>query len=250
MDKSLQNAFLEALKQWFEERERILCNGDLIVIRLNEEQARLHSRNDDDSAHQKAIDATTLAYFKVTSMEEEMSAKSDIDGIHPTFYGHGRRIVPSHTKMIQTGIEHSRAPIGSLTHYYDLVNKLPLYRTQTPAYNQLFELISSSLHPLGRDFQLSCNALVQGPRGGGKATLVREVAEDLGIHLFEFSACDIVSETDAKTEVHMRAKFDKAATLTPCIMLIRMIEDLAQKSAVVETGQGRETLYLLFLRDN
>lgn len=241
MDKSLQNAFLEALKQWFEERERVLCNGDLIVIRLNEEQARLHSRNDDESVHQKTIDATTLAYFKVTSMEEEeTNAKTDSDGIHPSFYGHGRRIVPSHTKMIQTGIEHSRVPIGSLTHYYDLVNKLPLHRTQTPAYSQLFELVSSSLHPLGRDFQLSCNALVQGPRGGGKATLVREVAEDLGIHLFEFSACDIVSETDAKTEVHMRAKFDKAASLTPCIMLIRMIEDLAQKSAVVETGQGME----------
>ncbi|KAI7880077.1 AAA-domain-containing protein [Lichtheimia hyalospora FSU 10163] len=238
MDKSLQNAFLEALKQWFEEKERILCNGDLIVIRLNEEQARLHSRNDEESVHQKTMDATTLAYFKVTSMEEEeLNTKADNDSIHPTFYGHGRRIVPSHTKMIQTGIEHSRAPIGSLTHYYDLVNKLPLHRTQTPAYNQLFELISSSLHPLGRDFQLSCNALVQGPRGGGKATLVHEVAEDLGIHLFEFSACDIVSETDAKTEVHMRAKFDKAASLTPCIMLIRMIEDLAQKSAVVETGQ-------------
>ncbi|KAI8141111.1 P-loop containing nucleoside triphosphate hydrolase protein [Fennellomyces sp. T-0311] len=234
MDKSLQSSLLEALRQWFENKERILCEGDLIAVPLDEESARLRARDEDDS-NTSSRKPTTLAYFKVTSIEQD---REDNTEVHPSFYGSGRRIVPSRTKMVQTGIEHSRVPIGSsLTHYYDLINKLPLHRSKTAAYLQMRELVSSSLHALGRDFQLSCNALVHGPRGGGKATLVREIAEELGVHLMEFSVYDVVSETDAKTEVHLRAKFDKAAALTPCIVLIRSIEGLARKSAVVETGQ-------------
>ncbi|KAI9491641.1 P-loop containing nucleoside triphosphate hydrolase protein [Zychaea mexicana] len=235
MDKGLQSPLLEALKQWFEDKDRILCEGDLIAVPLDEESVRLRARDDEDSNSSHGRKPTTMAYFKVTSLEEEQGATQE--GVHPSFYGSGRRIVPSRTKMVQTGIEHSRVPIGSMSHYYDFVTKLPLHRSKTAAYAQMRELVSSSLHPLGRDFQLSCNALVHGPRGGGKATLIREIAEDLGVHLFEFSVYDVVSETDAKTEVYLRAKFDKAAALTPCIVLIRSIEGLARKSAVVETGQ-------------
>lgn len=238
MDKSLQAPFLEALKRWFEEKERILCNGDVIAICLDEENGRLRPRDDEEPTTLKEERApTTVGYFKVTSLADE-SSNTD-SSIHPAFYGHGRRIVPSRTKMVQTGVEQSRVPVGSISHYYRFTNKLPLYRSKTAAYQQLYELVSSSLHPLSREFELSCNALVQGPRGGGKATLVREIAEDLGVHLFEFSAYDVVSDTDAKTEVHLRAKFDKAAVLAPCIVLIRSIEGLARKSAVIETGQGK-----------
>ncbi|ORY89212.1 P-loop containing nucleoside triphosphate hydrolase protein [Syncephalastrum racemosum] len=233
MDKALQTAFLDALREWFEAKERILCKGDLIVISLDEEAARLRPRDDEDTTT-KAAPSTTVAYFKVTSLQEE---SGDSGKIHPAYYGHGRKVVPSQTKMVQTGVEHSRTPIGSVSQYYALANRLPLYRTETAAFKQLHELVSSSLHPLGREFKLSCNALIQGPRGGGKSTLIREVAEELGVHVFEFSAYDVVSETDAKTEVHLRAKFEKAAALSPCIVLLRNIEGLARKSQVVESGQ-------------
>lgn len=240
MDKSLQTAFLDALREWFEVKERILCKGDLIVISLDEEAARLRPRDEEETTTKETHVPTTVAYFKVTSLQEELG---DTDKVHPAYYGHGRKIVPSQTKMVQTGVEHSRTPIGSISRYYALANRLPLYRTETPAFKQLHELVSSSLHPLGREFKLSCNALIQGPRGGGKSTLVREVAEELGVHVYEFSAYDVVSETDAKTEVHLRAKFDKAAALSPCIVLLRNIEGLARKSQVVESGQGMFVKY-------
>ncbi|KAI9323498.1 P-loop containing nucleoside triphosphate hydrolase protein [Dichotomocladium elegans] len=249
MDKALQGPMLDALKQWFEERERILCNGDVIAVAINEESSRLRARDDDgESTRQKDLQPTTIVYFKVTCLKEEMEeGRSPANGVHPAYYGSGRRIVPSRTKMIQTGIEHARAPIGAISHYYNFSIKLPFYRSKTTAYSQIFDLVSSSLHPLGRDFQLSCNALIHGPRGGGKATLIREIVEDLGVHLYEFSAYDVVSETDAKTEVHIRSKFDKAAALTPCVVLIRNIEGLARKSAVVESGQ--EPLLATVLQD-
>ncbi|KAI8384516.1 P-loop containing nucleoside triphosphate hydrolase protein [Radiomyces spectabilis] len=236
MDKSLQNAVLDALRTWFEEKDRILCKNDIIAVTLDREAARLRPHEtEDESVALKTGPPTTLAYFKVTNLEDE--ATSESADIHPAYYGAGRRIVPSYTKMVQTGVEHSRVPVGTISQYYELAHQLPLGRPQTAAYAQLHELVSSSLHPLGRDFELSCNVLLHGPRGGGKATLVHTIAEELGVHVFEFTAYDVVSETDAKTEVHLRAKFEKAAALAPCIVLLRGIEGLAKKSAVVETGQ-------------
>ncbi|CAO3597248.1 unnamed protein product [Absidia cylindrospora] len=249
MDKSLQSAFLDSLKTWFECRERIVCNGDLIAITLDEDGVRLKPRNSSNGSGNDDEDenivlhtnnqrkATTIGYFKVTNLTSEQQQQSSDDTIHPAFFGSGRRIVPSQTQLVQTGVEQSRVPIGCISHYYNLVEKLPLYRSKTPARASIMELITSSLHPLGRDFELSCNALLQGPKGGGKSTLVREVVEDLGVHVFEFSVYDVISDTDAKTELQLRAKFEKAASLAPCVVLIRGIEGLAKKSAVVETGQ-------------
>ncbi|KAI8390353.1 P-loop containing nucleoside triphosphate hydrolase protein [Blakeslea trispora] len=239
MDKALQSVFLESLKAWFEAKERIVCKDDVIAISLNEDSARLKPQ-DEEYSHQETLplqmEPTTLAYFKVTSLECQSEEGNSVHP-HPSYFGSGRRIVPSKTQMIQTGVEYSRIPCGSLSNYYSFSKRLPLTRSQSPAYQQLYELVSSSLHPLSRDFELSCNALFYGPRGGGKTTLVKEVAEELGVHLYEFSVYDIISDTDAKTEVHLRAKFDKAAALAPCVVLIRHMEGLAKKSAVVESGQ-------------
>ncbi|KAI8333519.1 P-loop containing nucleoside triphosphate hydrolase protein [Chlamydoabsidia padenii] len=240
MDKSLQSAFLDALKNWFEGKERIVCSGDVIAVTLDEDGVRLKPRTDNGEEEHIVLhntaqrQSTTIGYFKVTNVTSEQTGSKDI---HPAYFGSGRRILPSQTQLVQTGVEQSRVPIGCISHYYDLSEKLPLYRSKTAARASIIELITSSLHPLGRDFELSCNALLQGPKGGGKSTLVREVVEDLGVHVFEFSVYDVISDTDAKTELHLRAKFEKATSLAPCVVLIRGIEGLAKKSAVMETGQ-------------
>lgn len=236
MDKALQSTCLDSLKQWFEQKERIVCKDDVITIPINEDSTRLKS-SDDDSCFKSYEQPTGLAYFKVIHLNlgDENNTQ-----IHPSYYGSGRRIVPSKTQMVQTGVEYSRVPVGHISHYYNFLEQLPLIRSSSSTYNQIYELVSSSLHFVGLDFELSCNALFHGPRGGGKSTLVKEVAEALGVHVYEFSIYDILSDTDAKTEAHLRAKFDKAAALAPCVVLIRHMEGLAKKSAVVESGQGKE----------
>ncbi|KAI7871610.1 P-loop containing nucleoside triphosphate hydrolase protein [Spinellus fusiger] len=235
MDKSLQVAFLDALKHWFEVKERIVCKNDILAIPLDQESTRLRPQGEEEVVVMSGgatNTLTTLAYFKVTRLEH-----TDTSTVHPAYYGHGRKIVPSVTQMIQTGVEQSRVPVGHLSRYYKFASPLPRERSTTPAYHQLQALVSSSLHPLGRDFELSCNVLLSGPKGGGKATLVREVVESLGIHVFDMAAYDCVSDTDAKTQVHLRSRFEKAIALAPCIVLLRGIEALARKSAVVESGQ-------------
>ncbi|KAG1090401.1 hypothetical protein G6F42_019705 [Rhizopus arrhizus] len=108
MDKALQSAFLESLKQWFEAKERIVCKGDIIAICLDEDSARLKPQDDDLNAQEMNTKPTTLAYFKVTRLDQ--ADNTDSAG-HPSYFGSCRRIVPSKTQMIQTGVEYSRVPI-------------------------------------------------------------------------------------------------------------------------------------------
>ncbi|KAI9280140.1 P-loop containing nucleoside triphosphate hydrolase protein [Umbelopsis sp. AD052] len=249
VDKLLQNALLDALKQWFEERTRIVCEGDILAVSLDEDPARLlpQGRDMDDFSHLSLpipSKPTAMAYFKITRLEEDERKQDDP---HPAYFGAGRKISTSYTHMVQTGLELSRVPIGEISRYYGLTRKLPKCQTDIPAYNQIFNLLSSSLHPLAKDLNLSCTVLVQGPRGGGKSTVVKWVAEHVGVHVFEINAFDIVGETDAKTEVYLRAKFEKAMVMSPCVILLRGIEGLARKSAVVETGQ--EPLISTVLQD-
>ncbi|CAO3689435.1 unnamed protein product [Rhizopus microsporus] len=244
MDKALQSICLDSLKQWFEQKERIVCKGDIIAIPINEDMARLRSSEDESSFKPSTHPPTTLVYFKVIRLD---TSDDTSNNTHPSYYGSGRRVVPSKTQMVQTGVEYSRVPVGSISYYHDFAEKLPLVRSSGPTYDQLYELVSSSLHFAGLNFDLSCNVLFHGPRGSGKSTLVKEVAESIGVHVYEFSIYDILSDTDAKTEAYLRAKFEKAAAVAPCIMLIRHMEGLAKKSAVVESGQ--EPLLATVLED-
>lgn len=50
----------------------------------------------------------------------------------------------------------------------------------------------------------------------------------------------MLGDTDTKTEGNLAARFDRAASCTPCILLLRHIEALARKSQVLETGQGEQ----------
>jgi hypothetical protein len=49
---------------------------------------------------------------------------------------------------------------------------------------------------------------------------------------------DVVGETDAKTEGVLRARFERAASSSPCILLLRHVEALGRKGQAQETGKG------------
>lgn len=58
----------------------------------------------------------SIVYFKITSVETDApSANGNANGSsrhHPSYYGYGRCVDPAATKMVQTGLEHSRIPPG------------------------------------------------------------------------------------------------------------------------------------------
>ncbi|KAG6891139.1 hypothetical protein C0992_010127 [Termitomyces sp. T32_za158] len=90
------------------------------------------------------------------------------------------------------------------------------------------------------DYRLDMSMLLKGARGTGKFTIVSWVAERLGMHLLEASAIncyDVIGETDTKTEGTLRARFDKAKTCSPCVLLLRHVEALTQSTQALEPGK-------------
>ncbi|KAG0197197.1 peroxisomal assembly protein [Mortierella sp. GBA30] len=231
VDKALQVACLEALKEWFEDYERIVCEGDVIGVEIDEEAAKLTpkqgaSEDTDIRLPLAATDQKTTIYFKLTHLEDSAGLNK-----------HTQIVDPSVTKMIQSGLEHSRVP-PRLKRSARSAAIPALNDPSAPlAFSQLYQLVSSGLHPFSSKLGLNCTVLLYGARGIGKKTVVDWVADLAGIHVMEVNCFDIASDTDAKTEVAVRAKFDKAIACGPCILLLRHIDALARKSVALETGQ-------------
>ncbi|KAG0096415.1 peroxisomal assembly protein [Podila epicladia] len=233
VDKALQTACLEALKEWFEEYERVVCEGDVIGVEIDEEAARLTPKQlgplDADVDVRLPLspsDLKTTIYFKLTHLEDSGSTNR-----------HTQLVDPSVTKMIQSGLEHSRIPPKLKRHARSPVIPSLDDPSAPLAFSQLYQLVSSGLHPFSSKLGLNCTVLLHGARGIGKKTVVDWVADLAGIHIMEVNCFDIASDTDAKTEVAVRAKFDKAIACGPCILLLRHIDALARKSVALETGQ-------------
>lgn len=53
---------------------------------------------------------------------------------------------------------------------------------------------------------------------------------------------DVVGDSDIKTEATLRARMERAADCSPCILLLRHIEALARNTQTLETGKGPSPL--------
>jgi len=104
--------------------------------------------------------------------------------------------------------------------------------------------------------------LLTGARGAGKASLIRRVAAELGVHVVEVSCrrlsfgsldqrlialvqqvdCyEILDEAPATTEGTLLARLEKAQSCAPCILLLRHVEALGRKEASQKRGKGTST---------
>ncbi|KAJ2827271.1 peroxisomal assembly protein, partial [Coemansia erecta] len=146
-------------------------------------------------------------------------------------------IEPDITNVTQAGAEHSFVPYRTVAAYIDAgesgSNTARSCSSAVPyadALDQLLRLAKASSHPLALSRNLICAALLKGNPGTGKRTLVREVAEQLGVHLYELSCYDILSDTEDKTAQVLQMYFQNARRYTPCILHLRSIDALAQAS--------------------
>jgi peroxin-6 len=101
--------------------------------------------------------------------------------------------------------------------------------------------------------------LLKGQRGVGKFTIIERVAQELGLHLFEARYshgmamfltierqvnCYDVVEKDA--ERSLRDRFERAKLCSPCILVLRHIDAMAQTTQVAENGKGSAELHSTF----
>ncbi|KAH9890705.1 AAA-domain-containing protein [Cubamyces lactineus] len=251
-DRTYQPLFLQALQSYFKDTTRLVKQGDVIAVGINTDDVLRHSNGLDeedqdggqDELDLESVSHNELVYFLVTNVEHSVPSRlGDVSSpdlyVGATVGELGCWVDPSATRMVQTGIEHSRVP--NMAQYLSITQRIPPPEETIPdqdtAFGKLLALASAALNRRAVDYHLQLSILLQGPRGCGKATTAAWVAQRLGIHLLEVDCYDVIGDTDAKTEGTLQARFERAASCSPCILLLRHIDAFAQSTQALEPGK-------------
>lgn len=265
-ERALQSGIFASLKQHFENKRRILRQGDLIGLPIDAGASRLlaHPAGGADvdvdveellalSLEDKAstFHRLEVAWFKVGQIvgpEPEQNCQS----LSPFSWGGVACIEPMTTRMRQAGSEISktlsaldpswkyylgvRSPMKALIPYNPIRPSVaPTPKPYTaPLQRRLRELFAAATSPravhLGMDPMIVLLHSTQ--RNIGKATLASNAASDLGLHVFDISAYDLVAEGgsggDVKTEALFKARVERALSCgADCtVILVRHVEAL------------------------
>jgi peroxin-6 len=241
----LQPMLFAALKDYFEEKKRILKTGDLVAIPFDEFTGRMMYQAGNDSINdelswmvkQRRTGLATnpnsepaispaVAWFKVSTVAPESlsdDATSDWGGV--------AYVASSSTKLIQKANEPARLPTalhGTWQYYYGMKNSpapsaVRLSSITTPPEPYISEmrirlrgLISAATSPQAIYMKLEPMAilLTSTKRWIGKAYTLQQACEDLGLHYAEISAYG-TSTPDTATEIEEWIK-QRAQRLLTC----------------------------------
>lgn len=260
-ERALQTGIFTSLKQHFESKRRILQQNDMIALPVDVSVSRLlaqaagasDAENELEEVFSLHLDThasrTTnldIAWFRVGQV-----TISDTDEFpqppSAETWGGAACIEPMVTRMRQAGSESSNIPSALDSPWQSYLETKPpsrsfnsrrplsRYATSmvkayiTPLRRRLRELLSAASSPraihLGMDPVVAL--LYSTQRNIGKATLATSAASDLGMHVFDIDACDIVSEA-GKAEALFKARAERALSCGPACtaIMVRHIENL------------------------
>ncbi|KAJ7684814.1 AAA-domain-containing protein [Mycena polygramma] len=260
VDRAYQPSFLRSLKAYFHDSKRLVKHGDLIAVGVNTDLGGSNSADEAEpevqDAEQKYMTpqrADEVVFFLITNIEHDvMTTNEQLSSNDPyldsTMGEMGCWIDPSVTRLIQTGVEHCRVPDVSTYFHPDKnsprslfasLNKIPIpfLLRSSGSYGRLLSLCSATLLPDAVDYILHLSVLLKGARGSGKFTTACWVAQRIGMHVLEINCYDLVGENDTKTEGTLRARFEKLEECSPCILILRHLDGLAQTTQALETGK-------------
>ncbi|KAF1949431.1 AAA-domain-containing protein [Byssothecium circinans] len=248
-ERLLQPSLFAALKDYFEQKRRIVKTGDLIGVAIDEYLGRavFQNANEDEPTSDELLSrprtgegekyATAeshspkvVTWFKignVTSSSTEPREGDELD-----MWGGVVRVDAASTKMEMNGSEQGKtpAPLNSTWQYYLGAKRPPAGASHKPLAieelprpyisslrRRLRELISAATSPRAIHLGLPPVAVLitSTQRGIGKATVATKACEDLGLHTFSIDAFDILSEGgagDVKTEGFLKARAERALT--------------------------------------
>jgi peroxin-6 len=250
MDRVLQPALFAGLKQYFENRRRLLKSGDLIGISIDETLGRAvfsgpganEAGQDDDITTKLGSTAESdragpkkvgVAWFRVGQVVPTLP--DDQDEIDDFDWGGVAVIDSATTRMVQAGSDVSLVP-GTLNNgweYWLGVKSIPkpVVDAQT-IHGVVTELPQPFISPVqqrvrdlmavatsARAIQLGMKPVVillrSQQRHIGKASLATRACADIGLHTFPIDAYDILTEGganggDVKTEAYLKARAERA----------------------------------------
>ncbi|GAA97207.1 uncharacterized protein L969DRAFT_43069 [Mixia osmundae IAM 14324] len=255
VNRQYQHLFLAALKTDLEKTQRLVKKGDIIAVTIDEEDARrafTTSSSHESQANEKTDDHSqdpelqlplsasntsghSTVYFVITNVIFDASGRPNRTDAERIACGeYGAYLDSGKTKVLQAGVEHRSVP--------DCASYLGIFapdstHASSEARAKLCEYLQAALRPSSSEYDLSLSVLVKGARGNGKRTCARSAAKEIGYHLLEIDCYELLGDTDAKTEGLLQARFEKARSCAPCVLLLANVEALARKSQALETGQ-------------
>ncbi|KAG6878747.1 hypothetical protein C0993_008046 [Termitomyces sp. T159_Od127] len=270
--RTYQPLFLKALKVYFDSTKRLVKQGDIIAVPIDTGDSVPETESQetlDDSPKFPAFPSRSneIVFFCVTNIEYALVKHAYHDVCNGSTVGElGCWVDSSITRIVQSGVEHSWIPsVGTYFETEDPSSRGTLYSTLSrhksshllgpdSPYHILLQFMSATSAQQAMDYRLDMSMLLKGARGIGKFTIASWVAERLGMHLLEASVVslpflssinlenqincyDVIGETDTKTEGTLRARFDKAKTCSPCVLLLRHVEALTQSTQALEPGK-------------
>lgn len=249
-DRLLQPSLFAALKEYFEQKRRVVRSGDLIGVSIDESLGRAifqnaaeeditgdellakSRRTTQENAAVNSSTAKVVSWFKIGNVVGSKSAQRDSE--EPDIWGGAATVDAATTKMEMNGSEQGKtpAPLNNAWQYYLGAKRAPVSNSQrTVAIDELpkpyisairrrlRELMSVATSPRAIHLGLPPIAilLTSTQRGIGKSTVATKACEDLGLHTFPIDAFDIVTEGgagggDVKTEGFLKARAERALT--------------------------------------
>ena len=271
-ERALQSGILASLKQHFEKKRRIVRQGDLVALPVDVGASRLLTQpaggadadadveelltlSLEDSASK--ISCIEIAWFKVGRIVVS-EPDENRHPLSPVSWGGAACIESTVTRMRQAGSETSKTPsaLDPSWQYYlgvrapmkvliphspvkQLVAPIPRPYI-APLQRRLRELFAAATSPravhLGLDPMTVLLHSTQ--RNIGKATLASKAASDLGLHVFEMDAYDLIAEGgsagDVKTEAIYKARIERALSCgAGCtVVIIRHVEALTAERMI------------------
>lgn len=260
-ERYLQNALFSGLQRYFSGKTRVVRQGDIVAIGIDENLARTlyqPTKNDDievddnftcafsDSFGLSRLDKPTgVAWFRVNyvgGVREESDEIKEDDNI----WGGVVSVDALSTRISQSGSENCRLPgsmvnpweyylgLKSISRINSKYNVIPEYKflPVSPLQRRLRELIAAATSPLAIHVHSKPLAILvySSQRNIGKSTLVQRAFANIGLHCLAINAYDIISEEGAGTDLKMAGLFEARAERAIacgseyCGLLIRHIE--------------------------
>ena len=271
-ERALQSGIFASLKRHFEKKRRIVRQGDLIALPIDVGASRLLAQPAGGADAEVEVEdlltltlenrSSTLCHTEVVWFKVGQIVTSAPDEsrhpLPPASWGGAACIESMLTRMRQAGSEANKAPsaLDPSWQYYLGVRspmKVPVPHSPVkqlvapiprpylaPMQRRLRELLAAATSP--RAVHLRMDPLVillhSTQRNIGKATLVSRAASDLGLHIFEVDAYDLIAEGgsagDVKTEALFKARIERALNCGPdcTIVSVKHVEALTAERMV------------------
>ncbi|KAF9646869.1 AAA-domain-containing protein [Thelephora ganbajun] len=235
LNNSYGPSLLGGLRKYFQTSLRLVKRGDILIVPIETDPLSIHIATalgdiphvfDGNLEHPIGSALERNLFFLVTNIEYDVVPAHQTTT--PDIYTGasagelGCWVDCQNTRILQAGTEQSGIP-GC---WDNAPLRVPHHPTTIKGnvYWRLYRIFQVALMHSAPSYDLAVSVLLTGSRGVGKSTMVKTMANCLGIHLFEVDCYTLLQENSTRTENSLRGVFSQATDFSPCVLLLRHLE--------------------------